>query len=387
MSAGQPCWGAGGPRIFLRNGYYHAWRPLVPPGFVPSTWCSKMLPGYNGGACFLSDRDDRCQTSADAVWFHAPTEMGCLRLGNRSVASRAQWYVYANVEPPTERSFRCAGYFNLSMTYLESSDVPFVYGAYVPRLAPWSQAKLDRFVDAAFGRPRTAALAVSRCATASRREEYVRKLLDAGLRVDVYGHCRSAGWNVSSQRPPGFEEFAALVRSTYKLYLSFESNLCEDYVTEKAWVQALQFGAIPVVRGGRAISDYGRLLPPRSFIATDAFRSPEQLVRHLHQVVQNRTLFASYHSWRKRYRLLIHHNKSFYDSKQQEMFGICRLCEYLRAQIPAASPRYPESGASWLPNRQLNPTFFERRSQCHPARDLAPPPGRKMGKPKRNGKR
>ena len=60
------------------------------------------------------------------------------------------------------------------------------------------------------------------------REVYVREL-QKHIEVDVYGSCGELKCSIESIE----ECYTEVLRPTYKFYLAFENNLCEDYVTEK----------------------------------------------------------------------------------------------------------------------------------------------------------
>lgn len=61
------------------------------------------------------------------------------------------------------------------------------------------------------------------------RELYVREL-QKYVEVDVFGKCG----NLTCGRKFEYNHcFQHVLRPTYKFYLAFENNMCEDYITEK----------------------------------------------------------------------------------------------------------------------------------------------------------
>lgn len=109
--------------------------------------------------------------------------------------------------------------------------------------------------------------------------------------------------------------------SNFKFYLSFESNTCQDYITEKFY-KAFYYGLIPIVYGPDK-TDYNRLAPKNSFIHIDDFnKDMTELARYIEKIHSNLTLFSSFHQWRKNYEIII-------DGKALERIRMCELCQRL----------------------------------------------------------
>ena len=87
-----------------------------------------------------------------------------------------------------------------------------------------------------------------------------------------------------------------LVARDYKFYLSFENDICTDYITEKAF-NALRLDTVPILLSGAPLST---LLPPGSVI--DALsRSPEQLADHLYSLLADKEAYQAHFTWRKHF--------------------------------------------------------------------------------------
>ncbi|EGD79139.1 NAD+ kinase [Salpingoeca rosetta] len=133
------------------------------------------------------------------------------------------------------------------------------------------------------------------------------------------------------QRDPDVE-FNEMAK--YKFYFAFENARSDYYITEKVW-RSLAIGNIPIVFGApqRMLR---QKLPPNSFISTDQFDSEEQLAAHVAKVASNKTLFESYHAWRKHYAVQYFRfdiPPALNAEGQYPKFGPphlgCRLCRYV----------------------------------------------------------
>ena len=134
--------------------------------------------------------------------------------------------------------------------------------------------------------------------------------------MHIYGGCgtKTCGQDrrlrnpYTVERDPCFD----LVAREYKFYLSFENDICTDYITEKAF-NALQLDTVPVLLSGATLST---LLPPGSVI--DALsRSPEQLADHLYSLLADEQAYQAHFTWRKHFSVQSH----------QSVPSPCDLCQ------------------------------------------------------------
>jgi glycoprotein 3-alpha-L-fucosyltransferase len=102
-----------------------------------------------------------------------------------------------------------------------------------------------------------------------------------------------------------------------KFYLSFESQSCTDYITEKFW-RTLSLGAIPIVSGPKR-ENYARIAPPNSFIYVDDYTSDNELAQVLNSIATNRSLYEKYHAWRRYFDV-------YYEAKDLDPYRFCELC-------------------------------------------------------------
>ena len=152
--------------------------------------------------------------------------------------------------------------------------------------------------------PRKAAAAfwaTSHCGSRSGREELVAALQDLGVGVDVGGvGCLSAPWRFAhplsetqlNEKHPWPLQGARSAR--YKFLFAFENTLCEDYVTEKAFL-ALARGVVPVVLGA---PNAHLFLPAGSYINVRDFPTASSLAAKLKELDANATAFAALLAWR-----------------------------------------------------------------------------------------
>ena len=112
--------------------------------------------------------------------------------------------------------------------------------------------------------------------------------------VDIYGRCGSMSCSKSDR-----SQCYDMLERTYKFYLAFENNMCEDYITEKAWF-VLRLNIVPVVLGG---ADYKALLPPHSYIDVRDFSSAKQLAEYLTMLSKNDHLYRKYFEWKRHFRI------------------------------------------------------------------------------------
>ncbi|XP_039274113.1 4-galactosyl-N-acetylglucosaminide 3-alpha-L-fucosyltransferase FUT6-like [Styela clava] len=187
------------------------------------------------------------------------------------------------------------GIFNLTFYFRRDSDVRHYFGnsELALRISKSFQERYgwNEYLES---KSREALWFVSNCDHtngAMQRMEYAKKLVEAGLNLDKFGKCFSNdNIRTDSKQIP---EFA------YRFYLSFENSIhCPDYITEKFWRNALQTGIVPVVWGPTK-ADVEAVAPPNSFIHSDDFKSPEDLVVYLKYLSNNHTAYMKYHEWRK----------------------------------------------------------------------------------------
>ncbi|CAF1357474.1 unnamed protein product [Adineta ricciae] len=179
----------------------------------------------------------------------------------------------------------------------------------------------------------------SNCRAKSGRTPYMNKLMKY-IAVDNYGTC---GKNIrqlpehivkiqgSSNRilkniaTYDWEAGKLALSKEYLFTIAIENSLTSDYISEKLW-QPLTIGSVPIYLGAPNVYDW---LPCRTNCIIDLrqFKSPEDAATFVKNVAKNKTLYESYHQWRKepvaeRFQHIIDYNSRISNSTLE-----CALCE------------------------------------------------------------
>ncbi|KAH7706850.1 Fucosyl transferase family protein [Aphelenchoides avenae] len=250
------------------------------------------------GKCFITS-DRRYTKVAAAVVFHAsgmnldPEDVPAYR-------SPSQYYVFFTQESPPMTAFKTRrgvwqsfppNFFNLTMTYRSDSDIHVPYDRFIPTdedvpgvskyVYSWNDVE-----DAIAKKTKTAIQFVGNCYSGSGRETIVRAL-QRYIELDRFGYC--AGRKCDKQ----CEED---ILPSYRFYIAFENNVCDEYVTEKFWrVKKL---IVPIVLKASVMRG---IAPNNSFIAVDQFKSVASLAAYLMRLSRNDTEYAKYFEWTKHY--------------------------------------------------------------------------------------
>ena len=171
---------------------------------------------------------------------------------------------------------------------------------------------------------------VSSCHVPSEREKYVQEL-QKYVNVDIYGQC-------GNKTCP--KSFACLEMLTQKyfFYLSFESAICKDYVTDKFFHMFFEgIHVVPIVLGG---TDYSRVFAEGSYIDVNWFPSPKQLADFLKLLMDDKKTYAEF-LWRKSH---------FLFAGSSTTGALCQLCQRLH-DLKTFHKTYPDL-QYWYRNQQ-----------------------------------
>ncbi len=222
-----------------------------------------------------------------------------------------------------------------------ASEVPLPYYS-------WAEYNIQKNPAVAYGVGIKGASFLARnCGSRNDREGLVQEIIKLGFRVDSLSSCLR-----NAELPPGVDSLhdKKLVQAQYLFHLAFENQNEPDYITEKLW-GTLESGTLPIYYGAPNVKEHA---PPNSVISVQDFNTTEALVKYLNQVMNNQTLYESYHAWRTKPLPESFHNK--YDFTR--VHSTCRMCRW------AFAKRY---GLRWNASTQSlssNIGFGRHSSSC-----------------------
>ena len=211
-------------------------------------------------------------------------------------------------------------YFNWTISYKLNSEASIgAFGLFIKRDIPLSNKEYQYWIQNEFSKRTKGALwFVSNCRVKKRLKLFHALQHASKLPIEGYGQCADY-YPMHLCRSFSYCEYD--YASKFKFYLSFESNACRDYITEKFY-KAFYYGLIPIVSGPERI-DYNPFAPNNSFIHVNDFdKDMNKLASYLEKIYSNLTLFSMYHEWRKHYEVIVH-------AKALERIRMCELCERL----------------------------------------------------------
>jgi len=251
--------------------------------------------------CRLTYDKNELHTS-DAVIFHGNDMPANIHEMSRNRKNYKQRWIY-NTQENAYYAGRDAstmnGIFNWTLTHRLDADIPFPYGI-ARKLRSDEIAKVKVEQNPAKSKTNLITWSIGHCRTESLRDNIVEKLTEF-LPVVINGKCaelfpkRENVPSCGKRNDPMCDE---LYRST-KFYLAFENALCEYYVTEKYWTNALDFGMVPIVFGPQKY--YQNLAIPGSYINLFDFPSIEALANYIKYLDKNDTAYNEYFKWKTKY--------------------------------------------------------------------------------------
>jgi hypothetical protein len=197
-----------------------------------------------------------------------------------SLAHRYEWFL-------TQMDFE----INMYMSYEHFADIYSPFGVI-------ASGERVRVPDTSFRARQGLIVAVISDCSASLRWHRL-EALRMYLTIDVMGSgsCSSVPLDHSCKvRHSNQKACFQSLGTKYKFYFALENSDCEDYITEKVWLNAFEGNMIPVVWGTRA--HYKTNLPPNSFINCAAFTTVSHCASFILAVAKNESHYQSFMSWK-----------------------------------------------------------------------------------------
>ena len=149
------------------------------------------------------------------------------------------------------------------------------------------------------------------------RSLYINLLKKSGLEIDMYGKC--------GERCGSHKKCSEVIR-TFKFVLAIENSLCDDYISEKPYINGLQLGTVPIVLSKANVSQPS-VLPPGSFIDASQFPQVSALVKYVNKVGKHPRMYNNFFKWRAKWSFRI-----ISEAEGQILFPddyFCPLCKKL----------------------------------------------------------
>lgn len=340
---GQAIWGGGGTLELegseivrcLAIGLPYVNSPGPPP--VSGRGLKPVELFWNYGKAYRS-------RSQNFVTEEFPCPVPCRKFGDFSILSvvsikDTNWEILSTMEG--ERYYRQAkvgrkSYLNNQFYATTSfqSEIPLPYFSWAEYNIQHAAVDFDKSIKGA-------SFMANNCDSNNKREELVLALMASQLRVDSLSSCHH-----NAEPPPGVKMHnKTAVQEQYLLYLAFENQNADDYITEKLW-GALAAGTLPVYLGAPNIKDH---VPPNSIVVVDDFPSTKELADYLIRLTKDKALYESYHAWR--YQPIDPHFKEKFEFTKTH--STCRMCKWVHSR---------KHGFSWDHARQeaANPHILHK---------------------------
>lgn len=267
--------------------------------------CKRFL-GIDG--CRLSDDRSLASVADGVLIYHNAIKEDLSNLPTSR--TRVQRWIWFNTETPeTVRKIPgTEGLFNLSLTYRKDSDIQVRWKVssrntpdpeYKP---PQKQRSVCWIVDAKEMNSNTSTQTYS-------------------IYVELMKHITVDLLDVNSPEVKG-ENYLATIKSC-KFYLSFESAIHRDYITER-FTTPLALGTVPVALGPPR-KNYENFVPGSSFIHVNDFSDVGALGERLQSLDKDEEAYLRYFDWRKFYTI----GKPFSEEKHRFLHPICQACQHL----------------------------------------------------------
>nr|QOE74989.1 alpha-(1,3)fucosyltransferase [Elephant endotheliotropic herpesvirus 1A] len=216
---------------------------------------------------------------------------------------QSQKWIWINFESPSNspKKIDLGHLFNITVTYRQDSDITVPYGSLIIKNTTTTSRipQKDKLI----------CWVVSNWNPDYVRSQYYMEL-QKYVHVHVYGN--AVGNHISNP------DLIPLLGSC-KFYLAFENSIHTDYISEKIY-RSLLARTVPIVLGPSR-QNYENYIPPHAFIHVNDYDSPRDLVKYLHILDTNNTMYNTYFQWANSHEAYI---TPLWET------GMCLSCNYLK---------------------------------------------------------
>lgn len=268
--------------------------------------CKKL---FNIDSCHLTDDRSLYSRAQGVLIFHKAIRDDLSNLPT-SPRPRFQRWIWFNMDSPinTRRIPGIQGLFNLTLSYRKDADIHVRWQLTVKKntngdfVLPKKERLLCWIVDN------------SDLHTESGESYSYYRELAKHIHVDVF-NSSCAGLLRS--------ESYFLTISSCKFYLSFESSIHRDYITE-TFSGPLAAGTVPIVLGPPR-GNYEDFAPGTSFLHVNDFPDARTLAEFLLRLDKDEEAFMRYFNWRRFYTARRH----FTGENHEFAHAICQACDHV----------------------------------------------------------
>lgn len=260
---------------------------------------------FDINSCHLTDNRSLYSSAQGVLVFHKAIHDSLTNLP--TVRSRLQRWVWFNMDTP-DNTRRIAGIhnlFNLTLSYRSDADIQVRWRVTLKKnTAEFVLPKKERLVCWIVDSDKLHTESTERYA-------YYREL-KKHINVDIF--------HSSSAVTKGENYFTTI--SSCKFYLSFESAIHKDYITE-TFNGPLAAGTVPIALGPPR-SNYGKFAPATSFIHVNDFPDAASLSQYLLTLDKDTKTYMSFFKWRQFYNARRHPM----EERHEFAHAICRACDH-----------------------------------------------------------
>lgn len=277
-------------------------------------WPEKMKFGLNDckkhfriKGCRLSDDKSLVAEANGILIYHKAISDDLSNLPTSR--TRVQRWIWFNPDSPsnTRKIPGIEALFNLTLTYRKDADIQ----------VRWKVSSRKN-PEESFTPPPKKRLV---CWIVNTKEMTENSTHSYEIYVSLLKHIEVDLFDVSSDEAKG-EAYLSTIKSC-KFYLSFESFIHKDYITEK-FTAPLALGTVPVALGPPR-KNYENFVPGSSFIHVDDFPDSAALAEHLLSLDKDEQAYLRYFDWRKFYTI----GTPFAEEKYRFLHPICQACHHV----------------------------------------------------------